>query len=103
MSNQQYQPDQGFTSQVGDDSYVSRQGQKIEVNLVVSDSERVQDPINEAMADSDAQLERDDKEAIDKSNVIKQHLRGAKPEQSYKEPGDKEGLLANDGTSRGAY
>jgi len=43
--------------------------------------------------------EQDDKEAIDKSNIIEERTRGAKPEGSYKEPGDKEGLPENDGTS----
>ncbi|KAK0645310.1 hypothetical protein QBC41DRAFT_238817, partial [Cercophora samala] len=52
--------------------------------------------------------ERDDKEAIDKSNILpssnddsnKPHTRGAAPPKgAYKEPGDTEGLPRNDGRS----
>ena len=45
--------------------------------------------------------ERDDKEAIDKSNIIKgDRTRHAKPAGTYKEPGDEEGLPGpDDGTS----
>jgi hypothetical protein len=44
--------------------------------------------------------EQDEAEAINKSNIVKGDLtRGAKPEGSYVEPGDEEGLPANDGTS----
>ena len=45
---------------------------------------------------------RDDKEAIDKNNIIEERTRGAAPEEGYKEPGDTEGLEANDGKSAGA-
>jgi Histone chaperone domain CHZ len=44
--------------------------------------------------------EQDEAEAIDKSNILKAgRTRGAKPEGSYVEPSDEEGLPANDGTS----
>ena len=45
--------------------------------------------------------EQDEKEAIDKSNILKgDRLRHAKPQgPGYKEPGDTEGLPENDGTS----
>lgn len=43
--------------------------------------------------------ERDDKDAIDESNVIDERTRGAKPTGTYKEPGDEEGLPTDDGTS----
>lgn len=37
--------------------------------------------------------ERDDNEAIDKSNIVEDRTRGAKPEGgSYREPGDGEAL-----------
>lgn len=37
--------------------------------------------------------ERDDNEAIDKSNIVEGRTRGAKPEGgSYREPGDSEAL-----------
>lgn len=39
--------------------------------------------------------ERDDNEAIDKSNIVEGRTRGAKPEGgSYREPGDSEALPA---------
>ena len=40
---------------------------------------------------SDAQLERDDKDAIDQSNIISDRTRGAaQPAGTYREPGDEE-------------
>ncbi|KAG9207009.1 hypothetical protein G6514_000300 [Epicoccum nigrum] len=58
------------------------------------------------VADSDKQLERDEKEAIDESNILDERTRGAAKEAgTYAEPGDDEGLEAavegNDGTSAG--
>ncbi|KAK6335430.1 hypothetical protein TWF696_002207 [Orbilia brochopaga] len=51
-------------------------------------------------ADSDEQLVRDDEEAIDESNIIDSRTRGAKPRNTYREPGDEEGLPGpDDGTS----
>lgn len=50
-------------------------------------------------------LERDDAEAIDKSNIISSRTRGAQPSGDYREPGDEEGIEDGggaDGTSRGA-
>ncbi|KAI0169902.1 hypothetical protein GGR52DRAFT_487378 [Hypoxylon sp. FL1284] len=85
---------------VADDSYVSRPGHKHEEMPVQSDQERVEDPIDENVADSDAQLGRDEKEAIDSSNIIDQRTRHAKPATgTYRQPGDEEGLPADDGTS----
>lgn len=44
--------------------------------------------------------ERDEKDAIDKSNIIEERTRGAaQPGGTYQEPGDEEGLPADDGTS----
>jgi hypothetical protein len=53
-----------------------------------------------ACADSDT-TERDEADAIDKSNILKgDRLRHAKPTNTYREPGDEEGLpKGNDGTS----
>ncbi|KAI2620456.1 hypothetical protein GGR54DRAFT_639489 [Hypoxylon sp. NC1633] len=83
-----------------DDSYVSRPGHKGEEVPVQSDQERVEDPINEVEADTDEQLVRDDKEAIDTSNIIDERTRHAKPTSgTYQMPGDDEGLPADDGTS----
>ncbi|BFZ60536.1 hypothetical protein YB2330_001573 [Saitoella coloradoensis] len=43
--------------------------------------------------DSDAQLQKDEAEAADPSNILEgERLRHAKPVQSYVEPGDEEGL-----------
>jgi hypothetical protein len=43
--------------------------------------------------------DRDEKDAIDKSNTVDERTRGAKPRASYREPGDEEGLPDNDGKS----
>ncbi|XXH06041.1 hypothetical protein Hte_012486 [Hypoxylon texense] len=88
------------SADVADDSYVSRSGHKNEEIPVQSDRERVEDPIDEAVADSDVQLNRDEKEAIDTSNIIGDRTRHAKPAAgTYRQPGDDEGLPTDDGTS----
>ncbi|EJP69881.1 hypothetical protein MY4038_006340 [Beauveria bassiana] len=69
----------------GTSDYVTRGQRSIPVQ---DDDAPVEDPIDESKADSDQQLERDDREAIDKSNMMNQRTRGAKPEGSYKEPSD---------------
>ncbi|CCF35743.1 hypothetical protein CH063_07462 [Colletotrichum higginsianum] len=79
------------TGEVSDNEYVSRQGDRQPID-VVSDETKVEDPTDPETADSDAQLERDDKEAIDKSNIVKERTRGAQPAGEYREPGDTEGL-----------
>ncbi|EFY85927.1 hypothetical protein J3459_005998 [Metarhizium acridum] len=77
--------------QVQDNSYVTgtKSNQPIPVQ---SDNARVEDPIDTKKADTDEQLEQDDKEAIDKSNMMKNRTRGAKPRETYKEPSDEQGL-----------
>ena len=45
---------------------------------------------------------KDDSDAIDQSNIVEGRTRGAAPEGRYREPGDEEGLPADDGTSSGA-
>ncbi|WXC61978.1 hypothetical protein SNK03_007846 [Fusarium graminearum] len=83
-----------------DNSYVSRPGEKGQPIAVQADSDRVEDPIDAEQADTDAQLERDEKDAIDQSNIIEERTRGAtQPGGTYQEPGDEEGLPTNDGTS----
>ncbi|KAF9781460.1 hypothetical protein IL306_013456 [Fusarium sp. DS 682] len=57
-----------------EDSYVSRPGEKDQPIPVQSDGDRVEDPIDGEQADTDAQLERDDKDAINE-----QHHQGAHP------------------------
>ncbi|KAI5927323.1 hypothetical protein F4810DRAFT_360710 [Camillea tinctor] len=97
MSSNTQTPPSG---EVADDSYVSRPGHKDEDVPVVSDQDRVEDPIDGAQADSDEQLDRDDRDAIDSSNIIGSRTRGAGPgDGGYREPGDEEGLPAEDGTS----
>ncbi|KAK7709803.1 hypothetical protein SLS64_006044 [Diaporthe eres] len=62
---------------------------------VQDDNAPIEEGVDAATADSDAQLERDDNEAIDKSNIVEGRTRGAKPEAgSYREPGDNEALPA---------
>ncbi|KAK0703508.1 hypothetical protein B0T26DRAFT_600768, partial [Lasiosphaeria miniovina] len=72
-----------------DNSYVSRRFESIPVQ---KDSAPVEDPIDARTADTDQQLERDDVEAIDKSNILKgkSKTRHAKPAGSYKEPSDED-------------
>ncbi|KAM0227547.1 hypothetical protein ACHAPO_011434 [Fusarium lateritium] len=83
-----------------DNSYVSRPGEKDQPVAVQADSDRVEDPIDAEQADTDAQLERDEKDAIDQSNIIEERTRGAaQPGGTYQEPGDEEGLPSDDGTS----
>jgi len=83
---------------VQDNDYKSRPGQS--TIPVQSDDAPVEDPVDPETADSDEQLERDDKEAIDKSNIIDERTRGAaKSDGAYREPGDEEGLPSDDGTS----
>lgn len=86
------------------DDYISRTGQKNGPIPVQSDTQGADaggytDP---AQADSDKQLQADEKDAIDQSNVIGERTRGAA--KNYQEPGDTEGLGAaadgSDGTSR---
>ncbi|KAM0714304.1 hypothetical protein Q7P37_010091 [Cladosporium fusiforme] len=82
-----------------DNDYKSRTGQN--QIPVQSDDKTIEDPIDGNTADSDAQLEADDKNAIDQGNVINERTRGAaKSGGTYQEPGDEEGLPgADDGTS----
>ncbi|KAI4117758.1 MAG: hypothetical protein LQ345_002066 [Seirophora villosa] len=84
-----------------DNDYASRTGQyQIPVQ---KDEAPVEDPINPETADSDQTLAQDDKDAIDQSNIVGGRTRGAKPSGGYTEPGDEEGLPADDGTSRVSY
>ncbi|KAH7188249.1 uncharacterized protein B0J16DRAFT_382130 [Fusarium flagelliforme] len=96
MSNLENAPSASFE----ENSYVSRPGEKDQPIAVQADSDRVEDPIDAEEANTDAQLERDEKDAIDKSNIIEERTRGAtQPGGTYQEPGDEEGLPTDDGTS----
>ncbi|KAL3428058.1 hypothetical protein PVAG01_01567 [Phlyctema vagabunda] len=83
---------------VQDNDYISRSGEKNDPIPVQSDDAPVGGVSGDQ--DSDEQLIRDDREAIDESNVVEGRTRGAKPAGSYREPGDEEGLPGpGDGTS----
>ena len=104
---------EGATLSTMDNDYASRTGQS--QIPVQKDDAPIEDPIDAATADSDAALrkyscsefrplayseaEQDDKDAIDESNIVGGRTRGAKPSGGYTEPGDEEGLPADDGTS----
>lgn len=76
------------------DDYVSRTGQS-EIP-VQSDGKTVEAGGYEDrdQADSDAQLQADEKDAIDSSNIIEERTRGAKPAGTYTEPGDEVSFLS---------
>ncbi|KAI5465380.1 hypothetical protein BGZ63DRAFT_399854 [Mariannaea sp. PMI_226] len=97
MSSERYE--NAPSGEVVDESYVSRSGNKNEAIPVQSDKDMVEDPIGANTADTDEQLARDDEEAIDKSNIIKEKTRHAAPQGSYQEPGDEEGLPDDTGRS----
>lgn len=76
------------TGEYKDDSYANnpRDG----AIPVVKDAD-MEDTIDAATADSDAQLERDEADAIDRSNIVDERTRGAaKKAGTYTEPGDEE-------------
>ncbi|KAH8808660.1 hypothetical protein F5884DRAFT_378690 [Xylogone sp. PMI_703] len=69
---------------------------------VLRDEEPVEQPNDRRNPDSDKALEEDERDAIDKGNILRGgRTRGAKPTAGgYNEPGDEEGLPGpNDGTS----
>ncbi|KAJ8126685.1 hypothetical protein O1611_g6952 [Lasiodiplodia mahajangana] len=88
------------TGQVNDDSYTTTKGNTESVP-VVSDEAAIRDPVRPSAADSDKQLERDDQDAIDKQNVLKDRLRGNKPKPGeLREPEDSELGLADEEMGR---
>ncbi|CAI6340358.1 unnamed protein product [Periconia digitata] len=81
-----------------DNDYVSRTGQN-EIP-VQKDEAPVSDPYSVESADSDEQLQRDENDAIDRSNIVEGRTRGATKEAgTYVEPGDEEGLPTDNGRS----
>ncbi|KAK0747226.1 hypothetical protein B0T21DRAFT_379355 [Apiosordaria backusii] len=71
---------------VDDPSYKTSKNESVPV---IDDNEEVEDPIKPGSADSDKQLQQDEKEAIDPSNIIKERTRHAtKPGGTYAEPSD---------------
>ncbi|KIW65378.1 hypothetical protein PV04_07643 [Phialophora macrospora] len=101
--NDEYRPsgegvEGAHTTDTTQNDYKSRTGQS--QIPVVGDEARIEDPIDERTADSDAQLARDDTEAINEDNIISDRTRGAGKSGMYREPGDEEGLPGpDDGTS----
>ncbi|KAI1678989.1 hypothetical protein KJE20_11171 [Pyrenophora tritici-repentis] len=76
---------------VVDNDYTSRTGQS--QIPVQKDEAPVESTEYDNGGDSDKQLERDEKDAIDSSNIIEERTRGAtKTSGTYREPGDEEGL-----------
>ncbi|KAH3980799.1 hypothetical protein HBH70_064200 [Parastagonospora nodorum] len=88
---------------VADDDYKSRTGQS-EIP-VQSDSAAIEATEYDNGGDSEQQLEKDENEAIDKTNILDERTRGAtKKAGTYTEPGDDvDDLTAGgqDGTSSG--
>ncbi|KAJ4338539.1 hypothetical protein N0V87_003868 [Didymella glomerata] len=86
--------------------YESRTGQS-EIRVLKDDAPVERTEYNDReVADSDQQLERDERDAIDEGNILNERTRGAaKQSGTYTEPGDDEGLESavdrNDGTSAG--
>ncbi|KAK5169677.1 uncharacterized protein LTR77_005655 [Saxophila tyrrhenica] len=78
---------------ISDDEYTSRTGQKQAEIPVQKDSDAIETGVDGAKEDSDEQLERDEKDAIDKSNIVNGRTRGAaKSSGTYQEPGDEENM-----------
>jgi len=94
---------------VQDDSYTTDDN---DVIPVVSDNAEVEEGYKSGQADTDTQLgkhhlaitimdwihdshklsERDEADAINESNIIKERTRHARPQGTYKEPSDEQGL-----------
>ncbi|RYO95420.1 hypothetical protein DL764_007695 [Monosporascus ibericus] len=80
--------------QVQDESFVLGADKKGEPVPVVGDNAKVEDPIDTKQADSDRQLERDEKEAINPSNIVKGGSRNKPAPGSLREPSDEDlGLM----------
>ncbi|KAK4150198.1 hypothetical protein C8A00DRAFT_37202 [Chaetomidium leptoderma] len=83
-------PREAPPGQVNDPSYKTRQNVAVPV---IDDDAPVEDPMSKlgsAAADSDKQLEQDDREAIDTGNIMKERTRKAKPTGTYTEPSDEQ-------------
>ncbi|KAK4097178.1 hypothetical protein N658DRAFT_413125, partial [Parathielavia hyrcaniae] len=74
--------------QVSDPSYKTSKGEEVPV---VDDDAPLDDPMKPDQADSSKQLERDERDAIDKGNIVKDRTRhAAKPAGAYAEPTDEQ-------------
>ncbi|KAK7900276.1 hypothetical protein LTR67_004022 [Exophiala xenobiotica] len=74
---------------LNDSSYVRPGDSTVPVQ---KDSAPVEDPMQAPKSNSDAQLEQDEREAIDRGNVVKGRTRHAKPTGSYSEGPDEDQL-----------
>ncbi|KAH7357112.1 hypothetical protein BKA65DRAFT_534847 [Rhexocercosporidium sp. MPI-PUGE-AT-0058] len=73
-----------------DNSYASGNNEPVPV---LKDEKPVEQPNDRRNPDSDEALEQDEREAIDKSNILKgDRTRHAKPAGTYQEPSDEQGL-----------
>ncbi|KAK6542292.1 hypothetical protein TWF694_006252 [Orbilia ellipsospora] len=97
MNDTEYNPQRDAGSDRGSEEYnTGDDGYSVPV---VRDNDP-ESGVNPGREDSDEQLVRDDQDAIDESNILKERTRGAKPRGEYREPGDDEGLPGpDDGTS----
>ncbi|KAK4114411.1 hypothetical protein N656DRAFT_777614 [Canariomyces notabilis] len=73
--------------QVDDPSYKTGKNEAVPV---IDDNEPVEDPMRPGQADSDKQLEQDEREAIDKSNIIGERTRKKPPKGTFAEPTDED-------------
>ncbi|KAL2019052.1 hypothetical protein VTK56DRAFT_10156 [Thermocarpiscus australiensis] len=80
-------PKEAPEGQVSDPSYKTEGNEPVPV---IDDNAPVEDPMRPGAADSDKQLEQDEREAIDKSNIMKERTRHAKPRGQYAEPSDEQ-------------
>jgi len=93
------------TGDVVDNDYKSRPGQS-EIK-VVGDDAGIESTEYDNGGDSDKQLERDERDAINEDNILDERTRGAtKKAGTYTEPSDEEGIDemtsgGQDGTSSG--
>ena len=87
-------PEDAPTGQVNDPSYKTSRNETIPV---IDDDAPVESPVGRGDADSDKQLEKDDREAIDTGNIIKDKSRIGKSGRTlgmYAEPTDEDfGLM----------
>ncbi|KAF3929696.1 hypothetical protein AA313_de0205292 [Arthrobotrys entomopaga] len=98
MNDNEYDPQRDAASDRGNEEY--NPGDDGYPVPVVRDNGDEPSGVNPGREDSDEQLARDDQDAIDESNIMKERTRGAKPRGEYREPGDEEGLPGpEDGTS----
>ncbi|KAL2131735.1 hypothetical protein VTI74DRAFT_4666 [Chaetomium olivicolor] len=91
-------PREAPPGQVSDPSYKTGKDEQIPV---VDDDEPLEEPMMKGDPDSKAQLEKDEREAMDKSNIIKgSRTRHAKPTGSYQEPTDEQMGLTEEAPTR---